>query len=103
MKVVMLGGAVLAARRDNGSFLNHSGTVVAGVIGKKKFSYDLWGDTVNAAARLEAHGLPGRGDFVSKVREAGNAVRRYRNRTLVPRPSGDTVTLGPISPKSGER
>jgi adenylate cyclase len=37
----------------------HSGPVVAGVIGKKKFSYDMWGDSVNIAARMEAHGVPG--------------------------------------------
>ena len=36
----------------------HTGDVVAGVIGKHKFSYDLWGDTVNMAARLESHGEP---------------------------------------------
>ena len=37
-----------------------SGPAVAGVIGTKKFQYDVWGDAVNTASRMESHGVPGR-------------------------------------------
>lgn len=43
----------------NGFGVN-SGPAIAGIIGTHKFSHDLWGDTVNVAARLEQHGTPGR-------------------------------------------
>ena len=38
----------------------HSGKIVAGVIGMSKFAYDIWGDTVNIASRMESHCIPGR-------------------------------------------
>ena len=46
----------------------HSGEVVAGVIGQAKFAYDLWGDTVNTASRMESHGAPGRIQLTAETR-----------------------------------
>jgi adenylate cyclase len=47
-----------------------SGPVMAGVIGTDKFSYDVWGETVNLASRLESHGLPGEIQVSDAVRGA---------------------------------
>jgi adenylate cyclase len=47
-----------------------SGPVMAGVIGTDKFSYDVWGETVNLASRLESHGLPGEIQVSDAVKEA---------------------------------
>ncbi|MBC7778398.1 MAG: tetratricopeptide repeat protein [Phycisphaerae bacterium] len=48
----------------------HTGPVMAGVIGKNKFAYDIWGDAVNLAARLEEHGEPGKVNISGATKEA---------------------------------
>jgi class 3 adenylate cyclase len=70
-----------------------TGPVVAGVIGTAKFSYDLWGDTVNTASRMESHGVPG------CIQVTGRTYRRlcdrYRFERRGPIPvkgKGDIVT-----------
>ncbi len=46
-----------------------TGAVVAGVIGKRKFLYDLWGDVVNTASRMESHGVAGRIQVTDSTRQ----------------------------------
>ncbi len=46
-----------------------TGAAVAGVIGKRKFLYDLWGEVVNTASRIESHGLPGRIHLTDATRQ----------------------------------
>jgi len=48
----------------------NTGPIVAGVIGKRKFTYDLWGDTVNLASRMESSGLPGAIQVSASTHEA---------------------------------
>ena len=48
----------------------HTGPVVAGVVGLKKFQYDIWGDTVNLAARMEQSGVAGKLNISQQTYEA---------------------------------
>jgi len=58
----------------------HTGKVVAGVVGIKKYAYDIWGDTVNLAARMESSGEPGKvnisGDTYELVKKDFNCTHR---------------------------
>ena len=55
-------------------FTTACGQVVAGVVGTKRFLFDMWGDAVNVAARMEQHGLPGKIQVTKEVVDnVGNA------------------------------
>ena len=61
----------------------HTGPVIAGIIGTKRFSYDLWGDTVNVASRMESHGMPGQIQVSRAVRDRlGTAFRTEPRGTI---------------------
>jgi len=52
----------------------HTGPIVAGVVGKKKYAYDIWGDTVNIASRMESNGEPGKVNISSSTY---NQIKEY--------------------------
>ncbi len=61
----------------------HCGPVVAGVIGTRKFIYDIWGDTVNLASRMESLGIPGQIQVTHAVMERLGTDFRFESRGLI--------------------
>jgi class 3 adenylate cyclase len=70
-----------------------TGPVEAGVIGTTKFSYDLWGDTVNTASRMESHGIPGCIQVTERTYQRLRDGYRFQRRGPIPvRGMGEMVT-----------
>ena len=69
----------------------HTGPAVAGVIGIKKFIYDVWGDTVNTASRMESHGVPGRVQVTESTYQRLQRTHEFEHRGTV-----DVKGKGPI-------
>ncbi|MDP8905126.1 MAG: adenylate/guanylate cyclase domain-containing protein [Chloroflexota bacterium] len=61
----------------------HLGPAVAGVIGTRKFIYDVWGDTVNTASRMESHGVPGRVQVTEPVFRRLAGAYRFERRGVI--------------------
>jgi class 3 adenylate cyclase len=99
-RAVRFGLAIHRATNDLGAELNmplqlrvgiHTGPLVAGVIGRDKLAYDLWGDTVNVASRMESQGMPGR----VQISEA-TALRLNEGVSLEPRGTIEVRGRGPM-------
>ncbi len=73
---VPLGGRKLEARIGI-----HCGSAMAGVIGDTRFSYDVWGDAVNVASRMESHGVPGRIQVSERYRDLTKEIFLFEERS----------------------
>jgi adenylate cyclase len=80
--------ALAAFNRARGAALDirtglNTGPVVAGIIGTSKFIYDLWGDAVNTASRMESHSTPGRIQVTATTFERLRHAYRFESRGLI--------------------
>ncbi len=71
----------------------HAGPVVAGIIGTHKYVYDVWGDTVNTASRLQTASDPGRIHITRRLADRlGDAYRYERDGTVTLKGKGTVAT-----------
>jgi len=94
---IAISEAISRVRTPNGTPLQlrigiDTGPVVAGVIGRHKFSYDVWGDTVNTASRMESHGVVGRIQVTERVARAAQSLYTFERRTAVTVKGKGTMT-----------
>jgi class 3 adenylate cyclase len=79
----------------------HVGPAIAGVIGLKKFIYDVWGDTVNTASRMESSGVPGRVQVTRATRDRMAASHEFEERGIIDiKGKGPMETYLLIGPRS---
>ena len=80
----------------------HVGPAVAGIIGTHKFSFDVWGDTVNIASRMESHGEPGRVHVSDTVRDRLAGILTFEDRGTIELKNRGTMHTYFVSSESSQ-